>query len=84
MCKGKKNMDEHKINNLLNKQKNAELIYIFKYKEKDYVKALKIDKGYLPVYIYFELNNNEIKEIEDKELLNKIRKTNEIHEKRIY
>ena len=77
-------MNRDKINNLLNKQKNAELIDIFKYKEKDYVKALKIDEGYLPVYIYFELNNNEIKEIEDKELLNKIIKTNEIHEKRIY
>ena len=77
-------MNRDKINDLLKKQRNAELIDIFKYKEKDYVKALKIDKGYLPVYIYFELNNNEIKEIEDKELLNKIRKTNEIHEKRIY
>lgn len=77
-------MNEEQVNDLLNKQKNAEVVNIFEYRENQYIKAFKLDEKKL-IYVYYKLDENQnISEIEDKELLKEFKRTQEIHEKRIY
>lgn len=51
------------------KNKKVEFVSEFEYKNKQYIKTLKIQKNKLK-FIYYEINENNIKEVEDIELLN--------------
>jgi len=77
-------MNEKEINDILNDQKNAEVVDIFKYKEYYYIKAVRLDEKDI-IYVYYKLDDNKnISEVKDKELLKHLKKTHEIHQKRIF
>ena len=68
------NVDINKVENELNDQFNCEGVDFFNYKNYKFVKAF--EKGKLPMkYRYFNISDktNELKEVEDEEILDYFR-----------
>lgn len=71
------------IKQKLQQEKQATFVGEINYKGKDYIKTIKIlEKGI--EYIYYEIQNKEIKEIEDEEIIAYLKKNYERNERGIY
>ena len=65
------------IEEILN-HKNVEFINEIEYNNKQYIKTMKMQKNKMK-YIYYEINGNEIKEVEDIKILDYFKNVYEIH-----
>ena len=75
--KGSDVMTKEELKKVLAKEKNAEFIMNIEYNEKQYVKAVKISKKEIS-NIYYEIENNQIKEITDEKTLTYLKKNYEL------
>lgn len=72
-------MNDNEIKEKLKKEKGVIFIDKIKYNEKLYVKTIKqLPNGI--EYLYYEITNNEIKEINDKETLTYLQEENDSEE----
>ena len=60
-------MDKDEILKYL-KNKKLEFVSVIEYNNKQYIKTIKAQKN-KPKFIYYEINENKIKEVEDIKLL---------------
>lgn len=70
-------MTNDELKKRLLQEKKAEFIMEIEYNEKKYVKAVKISKKEIS-NIYYEIENNQIKEITDDKILNYLKKHYEL------
>lgn len=61
-------MNNNEINKKLEKDKKVTLVSEIKYRGKKYVKTIKSTRNGIE-YLYYEIDNNEIKDIEDEMLV---------------
>lgn len=71
------------IEEKLKKEKNVSFVNKIVYNNKNYLKAIKMMKSGIE-YIYYEVENGEIKEVGDKKLLTYFKENYEINEGSIY
>ncbi len=65
-------MSREEIKQKLKKEKDLRLIAEISYCGKKYIKALKDEKNGIS-YIYYEINENEIKDIRDKQVTDELK-----------
>lgn len=70
-------MTNDELKKRLLQEKKAEFIMEIEYNEKKYVKAVKISKKEIS-NIYYEIENNQIKEITDEKILTYFKKNYEL------
>lgn len=66
-------MNRKEIKQKLKKEKDLRLIAEISYCGKKYIKALKDEKNGIS-YIYYEIDENEIKDIKDKQVTDELKK----------
>jgi len=66
-------MNKEEIKQKLKKEKDLRLIAEISYCGKKYIKALKDEKNGIS-YIYYEIDENEIKDIKDKQVTDELKK----------
>lgn len=67
----------------LKEEKNVILIREIEYKQKNYVMTIKT-LNFGIEYIYYEIENENIKDVVDKDILNYFKERYEIHEDVVY
>jgi len=65
-------MNKEEIKQKLKKEKDLRLIAEISYCGKKYIKALKDEKNGIS-YIYYEIDENEIKDIKDKQVTDELK-----------
>ena len=70
-------MTNDELKKRLLQEKKAEFVMEIEYNEKKYVKAVKISKKEIS-NIYYEIENNQIKEITDEKILTYLKKNYEL------
>lgn len=75
-------MNQKELQEKLSREKNAEYISEFNYQGRVYVKALKESKKVIE-YVYYKIEKNEIKEIEDNQLLSYFKEQYELKPSKI-
>ena len=70
-------MTNDELKKRLLQEKKAEFVMEIEYNEKKYVKAVKISKKEIS-NIYYEIENNQIKEITDEKILAYLKKNYEL------
>lgn len=75
-------MNRKELKEKLSKEKDAEYISEIEHNEKTYVKALKSGKDGIS-YIYYEIVDDTLKEIEDQQLLSYFKEKYEIKPSKI-
>lgn len=70
-------MTNDELKKRLLQEKKAEFIMEIEYNEKKYIKAVKISKKEIS-NIYYEIENNQIKEITDEKILTYLKKNYEL------
>lgn len=76
-------IDFKQMKKIIYEKYDCDLINIFNYKNHDYAKVLKVE-GKDFFYRYFEIINNDIREVKDKLLLEELKNRNEIVSNVIY
>lgn len=72
-------MISDEIKQKLKQEKNVEFVCDIIYNKKKYIKTIKILKSGIE-YIYYEIDNNQIKEISNEDVFQYLRKHYEIKE----
>lgn len=76
--------EREKLKERLRKEKNLGFITTFKDCGKEYVKTIKAESFSKFEYIYFELKDGKIQEIKDEQVVNRLKKLQEIEDERVY
>ncbi len=75
-------MIDEEMEERIEKEKNVGFITEIKYKDKLYVKAIMEEKEGFK-YVYYEIENDEIKDIEDKEVIKYLKENYELKESNV-
>ena len=70
-------MTEEELKKRLLKEKKAEFVIEIEYNEKKYVKAVRIKRKEI-LNMYYEIENNQIKEIANEKILNYLKQNYEL------